>query len=394
MGESNEICFYTVKNSLDDYETIKYYINKIFIIIDDACRIVNINNIRFRTNSSQDTFKYKIFEILKYIESNINPANSEKKPILTILILKSYDTNCIQYRYNKNTEHHNTFIKLAEQIIDYYNKNPSVNESTKKYITQLFGKNFTTSLVITDNLYTYNDNTLTVYNTTSRYYKEGMFRIKHLYTNDLFYNYICFIIDVLKKITSSQEINHMMSNLFLDMPACNTDVYNGIWNNLSVCYVLKRMNAANKAYNDSLKQIQENNNAFNDNSTRREIVESQLIAYNFVPTHLPSQGQDPNLTTDEKIIKIEFLEDDFHDNNKLISFLEKYTPEEEIMEYVNNIIGEKSGRTGTMRLSRLVRPRTWTFRRTLAPRMGLRGGGRRAKARTRRLKPRTRRRKR
>lgn len=374
----------TLKKALKDpnkKELLLDVLASIFFVITDRTRLdllTSLKNVYFTTNYDY-AYAREMCEILNYFTTSNNYA----------FVINIDNGIQINTRVKKNDPNFNEYKKFADKIFECFkNKTPS-----EKCLTEIEPETQTTNLEYMDQWIkkNYNINTLTVYNTTTRHYIKGMFRNKNLYTNDLFYHYICFIIDVLQRITLNRNITYMMSNLILNMQ-CNKDVYKGIWNNLSVCDVLKKMNIIAKTGVHAAIDTQETNDNFNTDSPQTN-VGALIYAQQVIRENTSASNTEPNEDSPvEQTITIQFI-NNFEDDDELKTFLENYKPSEEIKTYVNGIIGVKTGRTGNMRLSRVIRPRTWTFRRTLDPRMDLRGG-RRAKARTRHLKPRTRRRKR
>lgn len=350
----------------------------------------------YPTNSHKSTHKNipELFSIIKYILENAQLNTTKyKKRNITFYINQpngkmSLCTKLVDEKY----------LHYAKQIIQYHNKYPRVNDDAKEYIQSLFVDNTPTTQDDGDNeLFKYEIQgvpKVTLLNITTRYYKKGVFRNKNLYTNDYFKKYIMYIIDKLIKNKLIKSPNEMTSfNCYLIK--C-PDAYEGIWNNLSVCDVIKKMNWLHQKGEKSKKQVSENNEYLNSNFSDNYNIEAVNLAKTFTSDNNITQNVEQIQDEPTEIIFESTRGEDFL-SKKNIDILSNYEYSIETIEYVNSIIGDKTGWSGDMRLSRLVRPRTWTFRR-LAPRMGLREGvregGRRAKARTRRLKLRTRRRKR
>lgn len=407
--------FYTAKSEMEEREDkndedLASHIAAIFFIISDGGKknlFVELTKTEFKKDSVNSrgnlngAFRRKLLNILSYIDRNIEGVKNCDFYI-------SGDENRYKYIKDDNTLGDNgiKYKNIAKDIIKYYKNNVTVNQETKRYIKSLFEKYYTKDDILKLNeknekneLYEYNNNTLSLYNITTRYFDETGFFAK-LKTNNLFKKYIIFIVDVLmiltgKNIPSAVGIHAFMLNLNLKLTHCTKVVYNGILNNLSVCDVLTKINL------ESLIKVQETFNKIDDDASQQinkyihsdvnhiEPTVEQATNENFqspeVETESPNETETPIKT--ESPIEIIFKEDDFFQNEKLINLLKNYdSPATE--QYVDTIIGEKRGFLNT-HLSRIYRPGTWTFTRRLGARMGLKGGRRR---RTRRSKARTKRR--
>ena len=339
-----------------------------------------------------------LFSIINYILQNaqLNNTKSEKRSI-TFHINKpklgmSLCTTLVDKKY----------LYYAKQIIQYRVNHPRINDETKKYIQSLFDDNTpTTQHDVDDNTPTTQDDgdnelfkyedvpfpKVTLCNITTRYYKKGVFRNKNLYTNEYFKRYIMYIIDELikkKLIKSPNEMTTFNCYLF-DCP----DAYEGIWNNLSVCDVIKKMNRLHQEDEKSKIQISKNNEYF-DSTTHNGVkiganILTKQIMHNTNESNVYSIGESFQNEPVQIIFKPTRGEDFLNANN--IHNLNSYTYSQDTINYVDTVIGDKTGRFNT-HLSRIYRPRTWMFTRKLGRRQELLQGGKPRRVRTRRKKTR------